>query len=101
MGVEKIAIAIEQKIPAGLVNVLAALRLAFDAFAQQSHIKQYGRKRKDSCSGKSSQSERSIGRALWIGKHGKRPAMAFLVARDGGNRRKGNNKNCNTTLVEF
>lgn len=40
MGVEKIAIAIEQKVPAGLVNVLAAVRLAFDAFAQQSHIKQ-------------------------------------------------------------
>jgi hypothetical protein len=101
MGEEDVARAIQQKVAAGLINVVLAVILAPHSFAQQLKIAHQGGWRKDLKPRESLQVECVIRFPFRVGKNSERPLMLLLVANQLGRLGKRHDDNHNPTPREF
>jgi hypothetical protein len=101
MGEEDVARAIQQKVAAGLIDVVLAVILAPHSFAQQFKIAHQGGWRKDLKPRESLQVERVIRFPFRVGKNSERPLMLLLVANQLGRLGKRHDDNHNPTPREF
>ena len=98
---EYISVAIQQKIAAGLIDIVFAVIFPFHTRAQQFPIGPQCRRREYVKPRKPFQGEFSISNTLGIGKNSKRPLMMFLIGNQLGRVGERNNSYGDATLVEF
>jgi hypothetical protein len=79
MGEENISLVIEQKVAAGLMDVLLTVIFPLHSFTEKFPIAQKGRRRKDLKPGEAFQAERAIRSPLGVRKNSEWPLMLFLV----------------------
>ena len=101
MAEENISVSIDQKIAAGLIDIVAGVRHALNALAKELKIAHQGRRRKNLKSRKAFQTEGAIRFAPWIGKKFEGPAASFLIGCEGARLGKGNHEDRDTAPVEF
>ena len=79
MGKKNVSLAVEQKITAGLVNIIAGICVQLHPFAPQGPVELQCRRGKHPKPGQTAKSERLISLALRIGEDRKRPAVPLLI----------------------
>lgn len=82
MGEEDFTFVIEQKVAAGLIDIIARVRACLHALAQEVPIKPQGRRGKNSKPGKTFEAEYLIGNPFGIGEQSKRPLVALLIRKE-------------------
>lgn len=101
MGETDIALTVDQKIAAGLIDVIAAVSISFHPFAQELYIEHQRCRRKNAKPGEPGQINRSIGLALRIGEHGKRPLVMFLILDESEGLGERDDRNRDAAPIEF
>ena len=101
MSEENRAVAVDQEIAAGLVNIAFTIILAHQPFTKQFQVQLQRRQRIDPVPGKPLQPERLIGLALRIGKNREAPLVMFVVANQHRRLRKRHDDDLDVAPVEF
>ena len=98
---ENLAVAVDQEIAAGLVNIAFTVILAHQPFTKQFQVQLQRRQRIDPVPRKPLQPERLIGFALRVGKNGEVPLVVFLVVNQRCRIRKRYHNDFDVAPVEF
>lgn len=101
MAEENSAVSIDQKVAAGLKNIIAAVRRPLHAAAKQLKVAHQGRPGKNLKAREALQAEGAIRLALRIGKERERPASLFLVRREHTRLSEGNHQDGNAAALEL
>ena len=101
MSEENRAVAVDQEIAAGLVNIAFTIILAHQPFTKQFQVQLQRRQRKDPVPGKPFQPEGLIGFALRIGKNREAPLVMFVVANQHRRLGKRHDDDLDVAPVEF
>ena len=98
---EYISVPIQEKIAAGLIDIVLAVVFPFHTLAQQFPVQPQCRRREYVKPRKPFQGEFSIRNTLGIGKNSKRPLMVLLIGNQLGRLGERNNSYGDATLVKF
>jgi len=101
VGEQDISIAIDQKVAAGLVDIVALVMLRLHTAAQQFPIQLQRRGREDLKPRQPFQGERLIGLAPGVSEHRERPLMVLLITHQLGRFGKGEDRDLDATAIEL